>query len=246
MRDQVYSNNRYRRANTRPRTNAEKQAAIERALKANPQQSDRQVAKKVGVDHTTVGITRKKLEQSGDVVESTTSTDTLGRRQPRKRKPVTVQVTKQEPLTKTVHFQKEEPDESVPDIQDWKDLYAHIDDIVKPLASRVRERTKQKIIDLYLAQERKIIQKMESISELTYVETDLLENYRKLSASEQTFISTFCDPDATPFDRVRMEDYLLHQDATILFDDGELSWYSLYEKLDESQREQVFAMAEQP
>lgn len=59
-------------------------------LKATPEQSDRQIAQSLGVSHPTVGTLRKELEENGDVEKFTTSTDTLGREQPRTRKPVSV------------------------------------------------------------------------------------------------------------------------------------------------------------
>ena len=59
-------------------------------LKATPEQSDRQIAKALGVTQPTVSAQRKELEASGDVSKLDTSIDTLGRKQPRTRKPVSV------------------------------------------------------------------------------------------------------------------------------------------------------------
>lgn len=61
-------------------------------LKAEPQKSDRQHAKELGVSPSTVGSVRKELKDKGDVSNLDTSIDTLGRKQPRtkKRKPVSV------------------------------------------------------------------------------------------------------------------------------------------------------------
>ena len=54
------------------------------------EQSDRQIAKALGVSQPTVSAQRKELEEIGDVKKFITSTDTLGREQPRIRKPVSV------------------------------------------------------------------------------------------------------------------------------------------------------------
>lgn len=71
-------------------TSEQKRGLIGDNLKANPQKSDRQHAQELGVSPTTVGKVRKELENKGDVSKMDTSTDTLGREQPRKRKPVSV------------------------------------------------------------------------------------------------------------------------------------------------------------
>ena len=47
----------------------------------------RQIAQALGVSHPTVSAQRRELEENGDVERFTTSTDTLGREQPRTRKP---------------------------------------------------------------------------------------------------------------------------------------------------------------
>lgn len=66
----------------------QKRAAAAALLKADPKQSDRSVAAAVGLSHPTVASVRSGLEQSGDVEESSTRTDSLGREQPaRKPKP---------------------------------------------------------------------------------------------------------------------------------------------------------------
>ena len=71
--------------------NAEqKRELIREQLKETPEQSDRQIAKALGVTHPTVGALRRELEENGDVEKFTTSTDTLGRGQPRIRKPVSI------------------------------------------------------------------------------------------------------------------------------------------------------------
>lgn len=74
MRAHVASLNQHRRSRTAPLTNAEKQAKVEAALKAEPARSDRAIAQEVGVSHPTVLGTRKRLEAQG-VVESTTPSE---------------------------------------------------------------------------------------------------------------------------------------------------------------------------
>ena len=69
-------------------TSGQKRELIRDQLKATPEQSDRQIAQALGVHHTTVATQRKELEGSGDVAKLATSIDTLGREQPRTRKPL--------------------------------------------------------------------------------------------------------------------------------------------------------------
>ena len=71
-------------------TQEQKRGLIREQLKATPEQSDRQIAQALGVHHTTVTTQRRNMEESGDVAKLATSTDTLGREQPRTRKPVSV------------------------------------------------------------------------------------------------------------------------------------------------------------
>jgi hypothetical protein len=62
---------------------ADKKREIAAALlKADPTKSDRRVAAESGLNRTDVGVTRKKLEQAGDVSFSDTRPDTKGRQQP--------------------------------------------------------------------------------------------------------------------------------------------------------------------
>ncbi len=58
------------------------QKMIRDQLKDTPEKSDRQVAKGLGVSNSTVSVARKDMEESGDVLQCHTSTDTLGRQQP--------------------------------------------------------------------------------------------------------------------------------------------------------------------
>ncbi len=66
-------------------TAEQKRELIKKLLKANPEQSDRQVAKQTGASHPHVARVRRKLEESGDVETVSTSSDTKGRSQPRRR-----------------------------------------------------------------------------------------------------------------------------------------------------------------
>jgi ParB-like chromosome segregation protein Spo0J len=67
-------------------TREQKQAIIADALRDEPEKSDRQVAADLGVSPTTVGTVRRKLEDSGDVSNLDTRTDTRGRQQPSTKK----------------------------------------------------------------------------------------------------------------------------------------------------------------
>ena len=66
-------------------TPEQKNQRIATRLKANPALSDRQVAKQTRTSHPRVARVRRKLEKSGDVERRSTSTDTKGRSQPRRR-----------------------------------------------------------------------------------------------------------------------------------------------------------------
>ena len=77
-----------------------KRKAIAVLLRANPEQSDRQVSEKIGASPTTVGKERRKLEQKGDVSKVDTRKDTKGRVRPVKKKAKSAQSTKKaEPVT---------------------------------------------------------------------------------------------------------------------------------------------------
>lgn len=63
----------------------QKRGLIAEQLKETPEMSDRQIARGLNVSPTTTGNIRKELEEKGDVSRLDTSTDTLGRKQPRHR-----------------------------------------------------------------------------------------------------------------------------------------------------------------
>jgi hypothetical protein len=63
----------------------QKRTIVAAVLKAQPEKSDRQIAKQTGVSHPTVAKERKKAEKAGDVEEVSTRTDTKGRKQPVKK-----------------------------------------------------------------------------------------------------------------------------------------------------------------
>jgi phage N-6-adenine-methyltransferase len=62
-------------------TGEQKREVVAKWLKAKPEQSDRQVAKTVGVHHGTVGSVRTELEGRGEISHVETRTDTKGRQQ---------------------------------------------------------------------------------------------------------------------------------------------------------------------
>jgi ParB-like chromosome segregation protein Spo0J len=67
-------------------SSAERRQLVKDVLAAMPEASNRQIGKIVGLSHPAVAAERKKLEAKGDVEKVSTSTDTAGRKQPRKRK----------------------------------------------------------------------------------------------------------------------------------------------------------------
>lgn len=64
-------------------TTAGKQTAIQKALQAAPEKSDRQLAKAIGVSPTTVGTARKDLEQKGELSKLDSSIGADGKERPR-------------------------------------------------------------------------------------------------------------------------------------------------------------------
>jgi hypothetical protein len=63
----------------------QKREIIAKILKAQPEKSDRQIAKGAKVDHKTVGAEREKLEARGEIPHVEMRTDTKGRKQPAKK-----------------------------------------------------------------------------------------------------------------------------------------------------------------
>ncbi len=68
--------------NRRHLNREQKRQLVAESLKADPQLSDREHARRTGVSHPTVAAVRRELEQTGDVENLSTRTDTLGREQP--------------------------------------------------------------------------------------------------------------------------------------------------------------------
>ena len=66
-------------------TSEQKRELIRDQLKAMPEQSDRQIAKALGVDHKTIGLQRHEMEGRGEIPHIESTIDTLGREQPRYR-----------------------------------------------------------------------------------------------------------------------------------------------------------------
>jgi DNA-binding Lrp family transcriptional regulator len=76
-------------------TTAGKQTAIQKALQAAPEKSDRQLAKAIGVSDKTVGAVRKELEESAEIPHFTARQDP---RTGRLSQPTTRQVERKAPL----------------------------------------------------------------------------------------------------------------------------------------------------
>jgi hypothetical protein len=66
-------------------TAEDKHKAVVGLLKAQPEKSNRQIAKMAEASHPYIAKVRKKLEEAGDVETVTTSIDTKGRKQPSRR-----------------------------------------------------------------------------------------------------------------------------------------------------------------
>lgn len=66
-------------------TAEQKRELIAKLLKAQPEKSNRQIAKATGVSHTHVNKVRSEMEEAGDVETVSTSVDTKGRKQPRRK-----------------------------------------------------------------------------------------------------------------------------------------------------------------
>jgi ParB-like chromosome segregation protein Spo0J len=67
-------------------TDEQKRELIAKLIEAQPQKSDRQIAKQVKRDHKTVGAVRTKMEDVGRIPHVEKRTDTKGRKQPSKKK----------------------------------------------------------------------------------------------------------------------------------------------------------------
>lgn len=63
-------------------TREQKRAIVEASVKADPELSDREHARRTGVSHPTVAAVRADLVNRGDVEELSTRADSLGRQQP--------------------------------------------------------------------------------------------------------------------------------------------------------------------
>lgn len=63
---------------------------IRQQLRETPEKSDRQIAAGLGVSDKTVGNQRREMERCAEIPHASTTVDTLGREQPRQRKPVSV------------------------------------------------------------------------------------------------------------------------------------------------------------
>ncbi|MGF6470141.1 hypothetical protein [Paraburkholderia youngii] len=68
-------------------TQEQRREVIAKVLREQPMRSDREIAKRFGVHHTTVGTVRSKLEDKGVVAKVATTIGANGKEQSRKRKP---------------------------------------------------------------------------------------------------------------------------------------------------------------
>jgi ParB-like nuclease domain len=84
-------------------TAEQKRELIAKLIKAQPEKSNRQIAKTAKVDHKTVGAARAELEGRGEIPHVETTTDTKGRKQPGKKKKKRKVVVNDPELLKALH-----------------------------------------------------------------------------------------------------------------------------------------------
>jgi hypothetical protein len=105
----------------------QKRELIAKLLKADPEQSDRQVGKMAKVDHKTVAAVRAAKEGRGEIPHVSKRADTKGRRQPvKKKKPVT---TKTETTTTETETRQLEADEQI--FAAWREIERFTDTIIR-------------------------------------------------------------------------------------------------------------------
>ena len=128
-------------------TTAGKQQAIQKALQAAPEKSDRQLARAIGVSHPTVATARKELEQKGELVKFTSCLGADGKERPRQSKPISIAVAKPDQVAKKWRnsplFRRNVPGNMMP--ADSGLLNANVSTPVPPERARPRMRGFQKL-----------------------------------------------------------------------------------------------------
>lgn len=76
----------------------QRQELLIRLIARQPERSDRQIAKTVGVDHKTIGVARAKGEDVGRIPHIETHTDSKGRKQPAKKAKKAKKANKAKPI----------------------------------------------------------------------------------------------------------------------------------------------------
>jgi hypothetical protein len=89
-------------------TGEQRRDAIAALLKAEPEKSNRQIAKTAGVSHPHVAKIRSEMEAAGDVETITTSVDTKGSKQPAKKPKKAIEADSGSDIESEI-----EPDEAV-------------------------------------------------------------------------------------------------------------------------------------
>jgi hypothetical protein len=84
-------------------TATQRREIVAKILKAQPEKSDRQIAKQTNVDHKTVGAQRTKLEATGEIPRSATRTGADGKT----RKPSATKPTKAKPAARDLEVVKD-------------------------------------------------------------------------------------------------------------------------------------------
>ncbi|MBQ6971772.1 MAG: ParB N-terminal domain-containing protein [Synergistaceae bacterium] len=104
-------------------TAGQKRELIRDQLRATPEQSDRQLAQRLGVDHKTIGAQRKELEGRGEIPHVETSTGADGKTYPRKPPTVTQEAPASAPQRSTTDIP--EPLPIIHDKDTAKDTVIH-------------------------------------------------------------------------------------------------------------------------
>lgn len=113
-------------------TRQQRRELIAASIKADPEVTDREHARRTGASHPTVALVRSELETSGDVESSSTRRDTLGRQQPASKPARVTETTKTEYDVDTTTGELIDP----ADVQAVRDaLDEHVPDDAYVLAS---------------------------------------------------------------------------------------------------------------
>jgi hypothetical protein len=115
-------------------SSAQRTELLEQIIKADPTMSARRAAKLAGTSPSTGTRTRKRLQESGDVRQVDTSTDTLGRKQPSTRP-----FKRQRDWTQPAGSEQEPEEQEPPKQKKKRDPHISFDDIVATVGKIIEE-----------------------------------------------------------------------------------------------------------